>query len=118
MKTKIDYATEYAKLKVLAENELKNVLLSLPEHRYDFISDEDLENLSDNINDFDIPIVDIMNDFDGRVMSIYAVSVRLTDKGGIIVEGLEGYYTADVREYSISDVLPTDVPCIFDYINI
>ena len=121
METKINYIKQYEELKQSAENELIEVLKKLPNETYNFITEEEydeLNNDADKFVDLDIPVLTICDDFNNRLTSVYVTSVSIF-KSILIISGFEQplYSEIDIKDYHSCDVYACQIAELFKYIK-
>ena len=118
METKINYRKELQRLYDSAMQELIEALKTFPDEKYDFITEEDVD---DEEAFWNLPIVGIEDPFySGNVKYIYVTSVSL-GKNGIDVTAIdneEALSQFDVAQelYSLNDVLDLGIYTIMDYL--
>lgn len=118
MKTKINYRKELQRLYDSAVQELIEALKAFPDEKYDFITEEDVDNDEAFWN---LPIVGVEDPFySGNVKYIYVASVSL-GKNGIDITAIdneEALSQFDVAQelYSLNEVLDLGIYTIMDYL--
>ena len=122
METKIDYIKQYEDLRQSAENELIEVLKKFPNETYNFLTEEEYDELNDNVDKFvelDIPVLTMRDDFNNRLISVYVTSVSVF-KTVLVISGFEQplYSDLEIKDYHSSDVYSCQIAEIFKYINI
>ena len=121
METKIDYIKQYEDLRQSAENELIEVLKKFPNKTYNFLTEEEYDELNDNVDKFvelDIPVLTMRDDFNNRLISVYVTSVSVF-KTALVISGFEQplYSDLEIKDYHSCDVYGCQIAEIFKYIK-
>lgn len=121
METKINYIKQYEDLKQSAENELIEVLKKFPNETYNFLTEEEYDELNDNVDKFvelDIPVLTMRDDFNNRLISVYVTSVSVFKKV-LVISGFEQplYSDLEIKDYHSCDVYACQIAEIFKYIK-
>ena len=119
MQPKIDYENAYNELRRSAENELKDVLVKLPNHVYEFVPEDVIENL-DEIDVFrkelNIPILRMNNHFCNELFNLFVTSISLKNNV-LIIEGFEKPEDIEIKTYSPIEVADLKLSSLFQYIH-